>query len=135
PSLGGASAAPGGGLAGGLGQQQAVAGLVQIEAPAAGLAQQALMIAGRVGPEERQAEAVLPLDGAVTGAGVAAQAAEERDDVAAEADGGYVVGAGGGGQGGGEQGEGGGPGVGSYGSAPRGAAGGTRRGVGAFLCG
>src|SRR5262249_7173658 len=73
-----------GGVAYGFQQQQGVARVVGGEAPAARLAQQPLVVGGRVGAEERQTEAVLALDGAVTGAGVAAEAAEQGDDVTAE---------------------------------------------------
>src|SRR5690349_10684385 len=55
-----------------------------VQASTAELAEQAGVIEGGVGSEEGEAKAVLPLDRPVTGAGVAAEAAEDRLDVPAE---------------------------------------------------
>src|SRR5262249_45426068 len=77
-----ALAARGGRLAGALAQQEAGGGVGQAQARPAGLAEQAEMIEVGVGAEQRQLEAVLALDGAVAGAAVAAELAEQAGNVA-----------------------------------------------------
>ena len=68
----------------GLQEQQARIGIVQIQASAGELTHQSMMIESWIRPEERQAKPVLPLDGAMAGAGVAAQLAEDGHDMPAE---------------------------------------------------
>src|SRR5205823_1556678 len=69
------------GLPGRLAEDQARARVVEVHAPAGELAQDAVVIAGGIGPEEREPEAVLSLHRAVAHARVAAELAEERGDV------------------------------------------------------
>jgi hypothetical protein len=57
----------------------------QVEPAAAVLVAQPIVIEGGVGTEQGEAETVLPLDGAVAGAAVAAQPAEDGGNVPAEA--------------------------------------------------
>src|SRR5262249_3772890 len=78
-------------LASRLREQEAGLGREEVQAPPGGAAEEAFVIEDGVGAEERQREAVLPLDGAVAGAAVAAQPAENRLDVAGEARRGFRV--------------------------------------------
>src|SRR5262249_36841792 len=79
-----AHAAAVGRAAGYLGQQQAVLWRRREHAPAAALLRQCGVIRGRVEAEHRQLEAVLPLRLAVAARRVAAELAEQRDDVVLE---------------------------------------------------
>src|SRR5262249_46832414 len=67
-----------------LEKQQAAIGIKSAETPATGIAEKPFVVGGRFGAKQRQAEAILPLDSAVTDARVAAEAAEKRNHMPAE---------------------------------------------------
>ena len=73
-------------LAGGLEEQQALIGVHEVDPPAENVAGQGEIILAWLVAEQGQAEPTLPLEGAVTRAGVAAHAAEQAHDVLLEID-------------------------------------------------
>jgi hypothetical protein len=72
------------GLAGRFEKQQAGIRIERVDAPAARIAQKSIVIESGFHPEQAQTKAILPLHRAVAGARVAAELAENRDDVPAE---------------------------------------------------
>src|SRR5436309_838855 len=75
---------PVGELPGGLEKEQATVGIERIDPPAQGLARQSGVVASGIGAEERETEAVLPLERSMTGTGVATRLAEQAHDVTLE---------------------------------------------------
>ena len=73
-------------LAGGLEQEEAGVGVGAVDAPAFEVVRQGDVILFGVVAEERQTKTALALERAVTGAGVAAHAAEQAHDVPLEID-------------------------------------------------
>ena len=73
-------------LAGGLEEQQTGVGVGEVDAPAFQVAGKREVVLGGVVAEEGEAETAFALEGAVTGAGVAAHAAEHAHDVPLEID-------------------------------------------------
>src|SRR5262249_38387622 len=68
-------------LARSLQEDQAGIGIDAIDAPAGGLAEQALVIQLWIGSKQTQPKTALALDHAVAGAGITAQSAEQRNHV------------------------------------------------------
>jgi hypothetical protein len=65
-----------GDFAGGLEKQKAGVGILEIQAAAARFTREPHMVLSGIRAKERQSEAVLPFDRAVTGAGIASQPAK-----------------------------------------------------------
>jgi hypothetical protein len=72
------------GLSGRLEQQQALIRFDRVETPALAIARQGRVVLLGVVAEQRQAEAALPLKGAVAAGAIAAHAAEQAHDVPLE---------------------------------------------------
>ena len=71
-------------LPGGLEEEEALLGRHPRQPALAGVAEHGGIVAGRIVAEEREMETVLPLQPPVTGAGIAAEPGQDRDDVLAE---------------------------------------------------
>ena len=73
-------------LAGGLEEHEAGVGVDEVDAPAVEVVSERVVVLFGIVSEEGEAQAAFALEGAVAGAGVAAEAAEDAHDVALEID-------------------------------------------------